>query len=94
MAGRLDVTVQSVRDFSRDLRDYATALDGSTSKMVSRLTNLGQDWRDDKYRDFKGEMDDLTTRIKKARVAAETYAKYLDRYAAKLDEADRSRIRM
>src|SRR5262249_32888964 len=95
MGGRIDVRrIQSVRDFSRDLRQNARALDGSTSKMAAHLANLGEDWRDEKNRDFKSEKDDLAARIKKARTASETYAKYLDQYAAKLEEADRSRIRL
>jgi uncharacterized protein YukE len=89
---QLIVSSSSVADFARELRRYASELEGSTVRMNGQLSRLGSDWKDAKYRAFKGEMESLARDIKKTRQRVDSYSKHLTTFAQRVREAERTKI--
>ena len=85
MSRGLIVQPDEVRTFVRELRNYTNKLEADTSRILERLSTLGETWRDRKYDKFREDMKDVAKEVKKARTAGEIYAKHLSKFA---DDAD------
>jgi WXG100 family type VII secretion target len=82
MAGRLNVEPQAVSAFARKLSNHGKELEGTVSRIRSGLNSLHTAWKDDKYRQFSAEMQEVEKQIKKARERIEIYSKHLHKYAS------------
>lgn len=92
MSPSIMTTPAAVFQFVKDLRKYGAELEGDTSRMKTRLSQLHEQWRDQKYRRLDGDLKALAQIIRKTQASIDNYARQLEIYARKGAETERSPI--
>jgi len=78
--------LQAMIDFRQRLMRFNATLDTEYRAMVGSWRTLGDVWRDEKYREFGGALDEVGRGIDRYLAATSSHEQHLQRLIASIDE--------
>ncbi len=69
------INISALIDFNKTLEKFSSQMKDAAGVMKSSIDRLGNEWKDDKYTEFKNEFDN---HLKKLQPLAEELKKYKD----------------
>ena len=75
-----------LRDFARELDQFANELEAEVARVRDDVSALGEDWRDDKYNAFEAELSAELPKLSAFCEQATDFARALERKAEAVAE--------
>jgi len=92
MADQVIASPETMRDFARHLDQSNHQLADVMNNLSSRVSSLGDTWRDDQYQQFEGAFTQASTMVNRFLEQAESYVQYLQRKAEHLENFRQVRL--
>jgi uncharacterized protein YukE len=83
------VDPEELRRFAGDLKMFSAALVDQTSRILARMNNLGNTWKDSEHRKFVDEFQQTIKTMKKFQGECEEYVAFLHRKAKPIEDYQR-----
>lgn len=79
---QIRVDPSALRTFARDLKEYCEQLHREEVGLRSDLEQLGQTWKDEKFREYQRKLEAVSAELARFYPDADKYADFLGRKAA------------